>query len=208
MVVSVSDHSDEGHGSQGAAHTRVLTGIGDRIRRLRTTRELPQRDLAGQAGLTEEHLAAVEQGDLAPSLAELTRLADVLEVALAELFTDAVPGPAAVVLRDEEVPTVESGDIAVQVLTPRSVIPGMYAARYRLSPASSGVRPVQHDGHDWLYVLSGQLRIEFEQDAVTLSSGDSVSFSSNLPHLLVAPGAAAEFLAVGATLLGDAGSAD
>lgn len=208
MVVSVSDHSDEGHGSPGAAHSRVLTGLGDRIRRLRTTRELPQRDLAGRAELTEEHLVGVEQGDAAPSLAELTRLAGALEVALAELFTDEVPGPAAVVLRHEEVPTVESGDIAVQVLTPRSVIPGMYAARYRLSPESPGVRPVQHEGHDWLYVLSGQLRIEFEQDAVTLSPGDSVSFGSNVPHRLVAPGAAAEFLAVGATLLGEAGAAD
>ena len=148
--------------------------------------------------ITVAPTAAAAQDDMATDYAVLVR---------AELFTDEAPGPAAVVLRAEEVPAVEYGDIAVQVLTPRSVIPGMYAARYRLSPTSSGVRPVQHEGHDWLYVLSGQLRIEFEQDAVTLSPGDSVSFSSNVLHRLVAPDAAAEFLAVGATLLGDAGSA-
>ena len=109
--------------------------------------------------------------------------------------------------RHDEVPTVESGDMAVQVLTPRSVIPGMYAARYRLAPSGSGVRPAQHEGHDWLYVLSGRLRVEFEQDSVTLAAGDSASFSSSVAHRLVAPEEPAEFLAVGATLLSDGTSA-
>lgn len=182
----------------------MLVGLGARIGRLRYARDLQRRDLADRAELAGEHLERIESGEVAPSLAELTRLAGALAVPLAELFTDAVPGPAAVVLRRDEVPTVESGDMAVQVLTPRSVIPGMHAARYRLSAAGSGVRPVQHEGHDWLYVLHGRLRIEFEQDSVTLHSGDSVSFASNVPHRLVAPGEPAEFLAVGAALLDDA----
>ncbi len=180
----------------------MLAGIGERIGRLRTDREWSRPALAEAARVTEQRLADVEDELATPTLAELTELANVLNVQLAELFTDAVPGPAAVVMRGDEVPTVESGDVAVQVLTPRSVLPGMYAARYRLSPTGVGVRPVQHEGHDWLYVLSGELRVDFEQDSVTLRAGDSASFGATVWHRLVVPGEEpAEFLAVGATLL-------
>ncbi|MFR9729080.1 helix-turn-helix domain-containing protein [Saccharopolyspora sp. MS10] len=196
----MADRSSEAQASGG----RGLAGLGDRIRRLRTERSWPEGELASRTGLGEPRLAEVEQERATPSLAELTAIAEALDVALAELFTDAAPGPAAVVLRGDEVPTVESGGVAVQVLTPRSVVPGMYAARYRLAPSETGLRPVQHEGHDWLYVLSGQLRVEFEQDAVVLRPGDSASFGASVAHRLLAPGPApAEFLAVGATLLAE-----
>jgi transcriptional regulator with XRE-family HTH domain len=199
MVGAVSDCPELG---DGGSHGQVLTGLGDRIRRLRASQGIDQGQLAARAGLDEAHLAGVETGGATPSLEALTQLAAALDVALAELFTDSKPGPAAVVLRGDEVPTVDAGGMALQVLTPRAVIPGLYAARYRLSSSSEGVRPVRHEGHDWLYVLSGQLHVEFEQDSTTLSAGDSVSFSSKVPHRLSAEGGrAAEFLAVGATLL-------
>lgn len=202
-MVGDVDRSAEVPGSRDDGRVgRVLAGIGERIGRLRAERDMSRAALAESARVGEQRLADVEEERATPTLAELTAVAGVLEVPLAELFTDAVPGPAAVVMRGDEVPTVESGDLAVQVLTPRSVLPGLYAARYRLSPTAVGVRPVQHEGHDWLYVLSGRLRVEFEQDSVTLEAGDSASFGSTVWHRLVVPGdEPAEFLAVGATLL-------
>lgn len=203
MVEDVADRSAEVPGSHDDGRVgRVLAGIGERVGRLRAERDLTRAALAEGTHIAEQRLADVEDERGTPTLAELTAVAGVLDVPLAELFTDAVPGPAAVVMRGDEVPTVESGDLSVQVLTPRSVLPGMYAARYRLSPTGVGVRPVQHEGHDWLYVLSGELRVDFEQDSVTLRAGDSASFGATVWHRLVVPGAEpAEFLAVGATLL-------
>lgn len=175
-----------------------LTGLGDRIQRLRMSRGLDQRELSARSGLDEQRLEAVESGATTPSLDVLTQLADALDVALAELFTDNVPGPAAVVLRGDEVPTTDVDGMSVQVLTARAVVPGLHAARYRVSPSSEGVWPIRHEGHDWLYVLSGELHIEFEQDSTTLHPGDSVSFSAQLSHRLSAFGDhPAEFLAVG-----------
>ncbi|CAL99512.1 XRE family transcriptional regulator [Saccharopolyspora erythraea NRRL 2338] len=198
MVGGVSDQPETPNGSAGQA----LAGLGGRIGRLRTERGLDQATLARRAELEQTHLAGVESGTATPSLPVLAQLAEALDVGLSELFTDARPGPAAVVLRGDEVPSVDDGGMSVQVLTPRAVIPGLYAARYRLSSASSAVRPVRHVGHDWLYVLSGELHVEFESDSTTLRAGDSVSFSSKVPHKLSAVGGQdAEFLAVGATLL-------
>ncbi|MGW5644717.1 helix-turn-helix domain-containing protein [Saccharopolyspora sp. NPDC003752] len=187
--------------SDTPSQARALAGLGDRIRRLRATHGLDQAHLAERAGLGVALLGNVERGDATPSLDVLAQLATALGVGLSELFTDNKPGPAVMVSRGDEVPTVDTDGMALQVLTPRAVIPGLYAARYRISPSSEGVRPVRHEGHDWLYVLSGQLHVEFDQGTTTLRAGDSVSFSSRVPHRLSALGGKpAEFLAVGATL--------
>ncbi|MFI0465053.1 helix-turn-helix domain-containing protein [Saccharopolyspora sp. 5N102] len=187
--------------SDTPSQARALAGLGDRIRRLRAARGLDQADLAGRAGLGVALLGNVERGDATPSLDVLAQLATALGVGLSELFTDNKPGPAVMVLRGDEAPTVDTDGMALQVLTPRAVMPGLYAARYRISPSSEGVRPVRHEGHDWLYVLSGRLHVEFDQGTTTLRAGDSVSFSARVPHRLSALGGEpAEFLAVGATL--------
>lgn len=197
--------SDRPEVGSGGSHGQVLTGLGERVRRLRASRELDQDQLADRAELSTNYLAGVESGGATPSLEALARIAAALEVALAELFTDSKPGPAAVVLRADEVSAVDVDGMTVRVLTPRAVLPGLYASRYRISSSSEGVRPVRHEGHDWLYVLSGRLHIEFDQDSTTLRAGDSVSFSSKVPHRLSAVGKRpAEFLAVGATLLNTA----
>src|SRR5699024_11278818 len=98
-------------------------------------------ELAEHGGFDAEYLISVERGDASPSLEVLAKLAGALGIELAELFVDRKPGPAVVVLRGAEVPTVESGSMAVQVLTPRAVVPGLYAARYRLWARGGGVRP-------------------------------------------------------------------
>jgi transcriptional regulator with XRE-family HTH domain len=205
MVVDVSDRP--GLHCSGSS-SQVPAGLGERIRRLRVSRSLGQEQLAARAGLEEVQLAGVEAGGTTPSLEVLAQVAEALHVALAELFTDVRPGPAAVVQRGDEIPAVDTDGMSVQVLTPRAVAPGLYAARYRIPPSSPGVRPARHDGHDWLYVLVGRLHIEFEQDSATLGAGDSVSFRSRVPHRLSAAGSrSAEFLAVGATLLEAPGGA-
>ncbi len=198
-------HQAQPHQAQSR---NALLDLGARVRTLRSARGLDPVELAARSGVDTAHLAGVEDGEVTPSLEVLARLAGGLEVALAELLTDTKPGPAAVVLRGEEVRTVQAGDLSTQILTPRSVAPGLYAARYRLAPSERDVEPVSHDGHDWLYVLSGQLRVGFRASGphytTILGAGDSVSFSARVPHRLSAVGPEpAEFLAVGATLVDD-----
>ncbi len=198
-VGGVSDRSEETshvYRSQG----QVLAGLGDRIQRLRDARGLDEQGLANRAGVEEQALRGIESGESTPTLEVLAQLAAGLEVALAELFTDVKPGPAAVVMRANEVVVTDVGGMSVQVLTPRAVAPGLYAARYRIAPGGDGQQPAKHVGHDWLYVLSGELHVDFGQDSVNLREGDSVSFSAQVPHRLSAVGSRpAEFLSVGAT---------
>lgn len=53
-----------------------------------------------------------------------------------------------------------------------------------------------HDGHEFDYVLEGQMKMMIEDQEVTLNTGDSIYLDSQYMHGLKAVGTTAKFLAV------------
>jgi transcriptional regulator with XRE-family HTH domain len=53
-----------------------------------------------------------------------------------------------------------------------------------------------HDGHDWIYVLAGRLRLVLGDDDFVLEPGEAAEFSCRTPHWLGAVGGPAEALAI------------
>jgi uncharacterized cupin superfamily protein len=52
-----------------------------------------------------------------------------------------------------------------------------------------------HEGHEWLYVLNGKLRLLLGQQDLMLFPGEAAEFDTRLPHWFgSADGEAAEFL--------------
>ena len=64
----------------------VGKALGKRIRELRTKKGWSQERLADESGMHRSYMWGVEQGVRNPSLRNLTRIADALEVGLADLF--------------------------------------------------------------------------------------------------------------------------
>ena len=65
----------------------------------------------------------------------------------------------------------------------------------RRSPAETNPRTKTHEGHEWLYVLSGRLRLIIGDRDLALSSGEAAEFDTHLPHWLgTADGAPVELL--------------
>lgn len=69
-----------------SAYTRILTQLGKRIKQLREQQGLSQEQLADAAQMSRTYLAYLETGKRTPSFASLCAIADVLQVALKELF--------------------------------------------------------------------------------------------------------------------------
>jgi quercetin dioxygenase-like cupin family protein len=40
----------------------------------------------------------------------------------------------------------------------------------------------RHEGEQWLYVLSGRLRVEISDEEVVLGAGDAAHFDADKPH--------------------------
>ena len=55
-------------------------------------------------------------------------------------------------------------------------------------PARQGDLLYQHDGEEWLYVLSGQLVLILADEEHVLQPGDAAHFDARTPHRLSAKG--------------------
>jgi mannose-6-phosphate isomerase-like protein (cupin superfamily) len=51
-----------------------------------------------------------------------------------------------------------------------------------------GEQPKTHEGYEWLYVLSGSLRLLLGEHDLLLRPGEVAEFDTRVPHLITNPG--------------------
>ena len=75
-------------------------------------------------------------------------------------------------------------------LLPLSRRPGGLQAYKLIVPVWRGGEPEQqvHDGYDWLYVLSGRLRLRLGEHDLMLTAGEVAEFDTRTPHNFTNPG--------------------
>lgn len=182
-----------------------LNLIGPRIRQLRERREYSIDTLAKQSGCSHEMIAALEAGELVPSLTPLFRLARGLGVRLGTLLDDhAQAGPAiarggdagATVHFSGNDPARKHSTLDFHPLAPRKTDRNMEPFVVDVHPAAGDVPLNEHEGEEFIYVLSGRIEVLYGKDSYQLDAGDSIYYESVVPHHLHALGGDARILAV------------
>ena len=84
----MGDRTDERHARQ--ATKDLAKTIGDTVRRTRAAKSLSQEVLAERIGTSAQAVSLIETGTTTPRLPTLVSLARVLDVPIAQFFTDAV----------------------------------------------------------------------------------------------------------------------
>ncbi|MEU9168025.1 XRE family transcriptional regulator [Streptomyces sp. NPDC048420] len=153
----------------------VLAEVGPRLRRLRKDREVTLASLSERTGISVSTLSRLESGLRKPSLELLLPIAQAHGVPLDEL----VGAPA---VRD---PRVRSEPINRHGRTywPLTRQPGGLQAFKVLVPQQENEpEPRTHEGYEWLYVMSGRLRMVLGDHDVVLSAGEAAEFDTRVPH--------------------------
>lgn len=161
----------------------VLAGVGARLRALRNQRGTTLTQLAEATGISVSTLSRLESGGRRPTLELLLPLARAYQVPLDEL----VGAPATGDPRVHPRPIVRHG-VTFLPLTRR---PGGVQAFKQILPANTppGEPVLQtHEGYEWLYVLSGWVRLLLGEHDLTLTSGEVVEFDTRVPHAVTNPG--------------------
>ncbi len=169
----------------------VLRGVGQRLRQLRLEREATLADLAEETGISVSTLSRLESGQRKPTLELLLPLARAHRVALDEL----VDAPETGDPRIRSKPVVRHGRTFIS-LTRR---PGGLQSFKMILPVEKDPRPTlqTHEGYEWLYVLSGRIRLLLGTRDLTIDPGEVVEFDTRTPHWMGNPGPApAEMLAI------------
>jgi transcriptional regulator with XRE-family HTH domain len=156
---------------------QVLATVGPRLRALRQRHDLTLADLSSATGISVSTLSRLESGQRRPTLELLLPLARAHQVPLDELIGTSAAGDP----RVHALPFTRNG-ITFQPLTRR---PGGLQAYKLVIPASRPQQdpdPQMHEGYEWLYVLSGQLRLVLGEHDLVLHAGEAAEFDTRLPH--------------------------
>ncbi|MFG1749904.1 helix-turn-helix domain-containing protein [Streptosporangium sandarakinum] len=157
----------------------VLDAVGPRLRALRRDRGITLAALAATTGVSESTLSRLESGRRRATLELLLPLARTYDVPLDDLVGAPHTGDPRIHLK----PMRRFG----MTFVPLSRRPGGIHAFKMIIPARPEPlepTPQTHEGFEWLYVLSGHLRLVLGERDLTLPPGEAAEFDTSLPHWL------------------------
>ena len=163
--------------------------IGEKVRALRLKKKLGLVELGRHTGFSPALLSKIERGRLYPTLPTLLRIALVFDVGREYFFAGAREKPLVAVTRKSE-----------RVELPER--PGAREAAYRfasldypaterrfncyyaefLPVATEKLRPHDHAGVEFIYVIQGTLSVHMNGGEHELEAGDAIYFDATIPH--------------------------
>ena len=182
------------------------TIVGKKIKSIRESKNISIDELSERSGLTTVQISSIEESENLPSLAPLIKIARVLGVRLGTFLDD----------NDELGPVISRKETKKESI---SFSGGATNARthmeyFSLAGHKSGrhiepfVIDIQfekddkyvlsaHEGEEFIYVLEGEVEINYGKDVYLLTQGDSIFYDSIVEHHVHAKeGKAAKILAV------------
>jgi transcriptional regulator with XRE-family HTH domain len=153
----------------------VLADVGPRLKRARTQRNVTLTELAAATGISKSTLSRLESGQRKPSLELLLPIAQAHRIPLDELVGAPEIGDPRIQLKPEK----RNGRVVVPLTRQPQ---GMHAWKVIIPPERGEPKLRTHEGYEWLYVLSGELRLMLAGHDVTMQAGEVAEFDTALPH--------------------------
>lgn len=157
--------------------------VGARLRTIRTSFGLSQRELARRAGVTNGLISLIEQNRVSPSVSSLKKVLDGLPMSLAEFFTLDPDAPPQSFFGADEL--LELGNKQVSLRLVAAQRPGRMLTvlheRYAVG-AATGEEMLVHRGEEAGVVVRGHIELTVGAATRVLGPGEAYYFTSSLPH--------------------------
>ena len=158
-----------------AAIAATLAQVGPRLRRLRTQRRITLTGLASTTGISKSTLSRLENSQRRPTLELLLALSQAYRVPLDDLVAAPDVGDPRIRLKP--------GRVKGRTVIPLTGQPdGMQAWKIVIPTSKVHPDPRAHDGYEWIYVLSGHLRLVLGDRDWVLGPGEVATFDTQVPH--------------------------
>lgn len=157
--------------------------IGQTVRGIRKNKGKTIKDIAAKSGIAPSLISQIENDKANPSLSTLIAIAGALNVSIMTFFGGEEKASSPVVRADQRTLISERPGSEFFSLTNDIIgnIEFLYCKYEKGGKSNTGV--YSHKGAEALIVLKGKLEVELDGIKYILSEGDSISFSSERPHL-------------------------
>ena len=172
--------------------------IGPKVRSIRLKKKMGLVELGKHTGLSPAMLSKIERGQLFPTLPTLLRIAMVFSVGLDYFIAQDRDKPVVSISRHQDrlrFPEKQGGKDpsyefeSLDFPAVQRLLNSYFAEFFAVAPEK--VRPHQHPGAEFIYVLAGTLNLHIGDEQHTLEARDSIYFDSSVPHAYRKTGAKA-----------------
>ncbi|MGL4669805.1 MAG: helix-turn-helix domain-containing protein [Methanobacteriaceae archaeon] len=179
--------------------------IGAKIKQLRKSKEFDINELSVKSSVSQDIISQIEDGEIVPSLNPLIKLARALGVRLGTFLDDAPQsGPVLVENGKSKQVVYFSGEenqtdlkgLEFNSLAADKIDRHMEPFLIDVDSKKSDHELSSHEGEEFIYVLDGDIELQYGQDSYNLSKGDSIYYDSIVPHHLHSNGNNSKILAV------------
>jgi quercetin dioxygenase-like cupin family protein len=169
--------------------------LGEKVRLTREKSEMSVEELAERAGIETGMITAIEKGELVPYLSPLIKVSRALGVRLGTFLDDQEHlGP--VVTRNGDMAQVErfrgtdgNQENVFYSLARNKTSRHMEPMLIELHPDERlNLKKSSHEGEEFIYVLAGEITIEYGKETYNLTTGDSIYYDSIVEHNVKAAG--------------------
>jgi transcriptional regulator with XRE-family HTH domain len=172
--------------------SRIVSGIGPKLRTLRKQAGLSLQQLAVRADVSAAAIHKIEQSGMVPTITTLLKVAGALGRPVSYFVDEEqVPSSPTVFIKDGDQRPLLTSHTGIDLAGISGPYGRFYLAGARatvVAGASSGDKPLEHPGEELVHLLSGSLEFTVADEVYALSPGDSLHFRTVQPHAWRNPG--------------------
>lgn len=162
--------------------------VGSHLRAFREQKQETLKDVAKRASISESLLSQIERNKISPALETLFKITDALAIEPDVLFADMSKERHIQIVKKSQRKKISKKGIHYTMLS-RTVNPN---SRYELESFMIELAPGKsqdslkstHPGQECGFIMKGKAELQFGESLYKLEEGDSISFSSTVPHAI------------------------
>jgi transcriptional regulator with XRE-family HTH domain len=164
--------------------------IGSKLKKLRLSKKLTLQNVASEIGFSPALISQIENNNISPPIATLSKLATFFGVKMSSLFAEGEEDPRYEVVRKDERKTVPrvisregtSHGYSYESFSFRMQDKKMAPFLITLSGDIQDDNTYSDEGESFSYVIEGSCELLLDGRKIILEEGDSVYFDSSLEH--------------------------
>lgn len=177
------------------------TIIAQRIKKIRTEKDLTLEEVARRTGLTKGLLSKIENSKVSPPVSTLVKVAKALGVSLSDLFGPSDAHQIKIVRKEQRLKYNPENSPGGQVV--ESLVSGFRNQKIEPmiitidDPEKYKTKFYNHPGQEFIFILAGAMKYFYKDEEYLVSEGDSLYFNSEYQHgPLPVPGQKVTYLSI------------